>query len=78
MLRTRKGFTLIELLVMIVILTILAAIAIPTVMTLFGSGGNETQQVEVITQEQELQRLKNEKAPEQEVKSTDKGKSKAL
>lgn len=51
-----KAFTLIELMIVIAIILILAAIVIPNVLVGVGAlkGGDSTQQVEIIDQQDEL------------------------
>jgi len=61
--KKNNGFTLIELIIVIFILLIIGAILIPTMVGIIhGSGSSDTQQVEVITQDEEL-KLKQDQAP---------------
>ena len=56
MFRSKKGFTLIEVIVCITIIGILAMIIVPVSVTFF-SGTSSTENVQIITQEEEMEQL---------------------
>jgi len=81
MLRNKKGFTLIEVLVCIIIISILAMITVSFLGVVVTSTGDNSAQVEVMTQDEEAALEKTDKptlAAPPEVKSDDKGKDNKL
>jgi len=71
MLRSRKGFTLIELLVCVFILAILFSIAVTSCGVFMSTKSlQQDSGVEIMSQEEELQQLKENQPAQPEVKST--------
>ena len=59
----KDGFTMIELMIVIAILMIMAAIILPTSCGVYQAMQEETEHVEVISQEEELQQMKSDEDP---------------
>lgn len=78
--KKNKGFTLIELINVIFILLVIGAILIPTFVAITqGTGSDSSRQVEVITQDQELEMKKDQAPAYKEVESiSEKGESNKL